>query len=158
MRALPLFLIITLMLAAQGQHSTGPIDNTATPDVQHYAHVYIYRPPQHMFWGDAAVLRLDGKKIVRIGNGKRVSLKLNPGRYVLDLNDRPSALEIDAEPDQQYYVRITERRGGCCTFAGKLKAVDPQEATKEYKKQKPVDEKSKTTNAPLFDLADPFNK
>jgi hypothetical protein len=155
MRALLFFLIIVPLLAAQEQRSTATIDSLAAFDVQHYAHVYFYRPPQHMFWGDAAILRLDGKKIVRIGNGKRVSLKLKPGRYVLDLNDRPSALEIDAEPDQQYYVRITERWGGCCTFAGKLKTVDPHEATKEYNKQKPVEEKSKMTREPLFDLAEP---
>ena len=107
-----------------------------------------------MGWGDAAILRLDGKKIVRIGNGKRVSLKLNPGKHFLDLNDRVSALELDAEPDQQYYVRITERPGGCCTFQGKLRTVDFQQATKEYNTQKPVEEKSKMTKEALFDLAE----
>jgi len=49
MRALPFLLIIIPLLAAQGQRSTGPIDSPATPDLQHYAHVYIYRPPQHGF-------------------------------------------------------------------------------------------------------------
>ena len=158
MLTLPFLLIIIPLLAAQGQRSTGPIDSPATPDLQHYAHVYIYRPPQHMFWGDAAILRLDGKKIVRIGNGKRVSLKLDPGKHILDLNDRVSTLELDADPDQQYYVRITERPSLCCTFQGKLRTVDLQQGTKEYNKQKPVEEKSKMTKKPLFDLADPVNK
>lgn len=158
MHAIPLLVMIIPLLAVQGQHSTGSIDSAATPDVQHYAHVYIYRPPQHKFWGDAALLRLDGKKIVRIANGKHLSLKLKPGKYILDLDDRPSTLVLDVAPDQQYYVRITERSGGCCTFQGKLRSVDSEHGIKEYNKQKPVDEKSKITKEPLFDLTDPVSK
>jgi hypothetical protein len=36
--------------------------------------------------------------------------------------------------------------------------VDLQQGTKECNKQKPVEEKSKMTKEPLFELADPVNK
>jgi hypothetical protein len=153
MGGLPFLLIFIPVLAAQG-HSSGQIDSPATPDVQDYAHVHIYRPPQHKFWGDAAILRLDDKKIVKIGNGKRVSLKLAPGKHILDLNDRISTFELAVDSDQQYYVRITEMPGGCCAFNAKLRTVDFQQGTKEYNKQKLVEEKSKITKEPLFDLSE----
>jgi hypothetical protein len=135
---------------------TNLIEALRIPDAA-TAHIYIYRPPQHTSWGDAAILRLDGKKIVRIGNGKRVSLRLDPGKHILDLNDKLSALALDATPDQRYYIRIDGRLGGCCAFQGKLRRMDIQQGTREYNMQRPVEEKNKMTKS-LFDPAVPVNK
>lgn len=80
--------------------------------------------------------------MVRIGNGRRASIKLTPGTHTVRSDDKSSAITIDAKAGQNYYVRVDEQ-AGFWKGHGKLTMLQPEQGGPEYKMQKPVEEDRK---------------
>jgi hypothetical protein len=116
--------------------ASAPAKDRAEPAV---AHVLVYR--QRRFTGSALApsVYIDDKQVARIGNGRRVSIRLLPGSHTVRSDDKSSAIAVEAKAGQDYYVRIDEETG-FWKGHGKLTMVMPEQGSAEYKLQKPVEE------------------
>jgi hypothetical protein len=106
------------------------------------AYLRVYRP--HRFTGSALApsLYVDGKPIARVGSGRRVTVKLNPGTHSVNSDDKSSAISLDAKPGQEYFVRVDEE-AGFWKGHGKLTMLAAEQGSPEYRLQKPVEDNRK---------------
>lgn len=106
------------------------------------AHLFVYR--QHRYVGAALApsIFVDDKQVVRIGNGRRASIRLTPGAHTIRSDDKSSAISIDVKAGQDYFVRIDEQTG-FWKGHGRLTMLQPEQGKPEYKMQKPVEEDRK---------------
>jgi hypothetical protein len=106
------------------------------------AHVLVYRQRRYAGSGLAPSIYIDNKPVVRIGNGRRASVRLAPGLHSIRSDDKSSAISIEAKPGEEYYVRVDEEPG-LWKGHGKLTLVLPEQGRAEYHLQKPVEEDRK---------------
>jgi hypothetical protein len=107
------------------------------------AFVRVYRPrflPGNNF---SPPIYVDGKEVFTLSNGKRCSVRVDPGKHTITSDDKSSMIEIDAKPGQEFYVSVQEFPGGFLKGRGKLTMVANEQGKPEYKIEKPLEEDRK---------------
>jgi hypothetical protein len=168
-RLLRIFLILLAGVAVAQQSATSapanPAPDTATsaPDqtkpaeatagAQQYAHLHVYRQRRYAGSALSPSIYVDEKQVARVGNGRRVTVKLTPGAHSVRSDDKSSAISLDAKPGSEYFVRIDEE-AGFFKGHGKLTMLLPEQGRAEYKLQKPIEEDRKTAKDLIEDDSD----
>jgi len=125
----------TVAVAQAGASATPAVaEGTATT-----ALLRVYRARRFVGSGLAPSIFVDDKEVVRIGNGRRATIKLTPGAHTVRSDDKSSAIALDAKSGQEYYVRVDEEPGAWKGH-GKLTLLMPEQGSAEYKLQKPAEE------------------
>lgn len=106
------------------------------------AHLRVYRARRVVGAALAPSIVVDGKQIARVGNGRRVTIKLSPGTHSIGSDDKSSSISLDAKSGQEYFVRVDEEPG-MWKGHGKLTLLAAEQGSPEYKLQKPVEEDRK---------------
>jgi hypothetical protein len=109
-----------------------------TPAPGDFARLRVYRHRKYAGSALAPSIFVDDKPVARIGNGRRVSIKLSPGAHSVRSDDKSSAISVDAKAGQEYYVRVDEE-AGFWKGHGKLTMLMPEQGSAEYKLQKPLE-------------------
>lgn len=102
----------------------------------------VYRQRRYAGSALAPSIYVDDRQIARIGNGRRISVKLLPGTHSIRSDDKSSAISVDAVTGQEYFVRVDEAMG-FWKGHGKLTMLLPEQGSAEYKLEKPVEEDRK---------------
>ena len=118
-----------------------PLQSQSPDDV---AHLHVYRARRFTGSALAPSIYVDGHQIVRLGNGRRCTIKLMPGMHIIKSDDKSSAISLDAKSGQDYFVRIDEE-SGFWKGHGKLTLLLPDQGNPEYQLQKPVESERKIT-------------
>jgi len=121
----------------------GPsVQQSASDTVPQVAHLRVYRARRYAGSGLAPSIYVDDRQVARVGNGRRVSIKLSPGTHTIRSDDKSSAVSVDAKEGQVYFVRVDEETG-FWKGHGKLTMLLPEQGSAEYKLQKPIEEDRK---------------
>jgi len=113
-----------------------------TPDSDS-GHLRVYRQRRYVGSALAPSIFVDDKEVARVGNGRRVGVKLSSGTHSIRSDDKSSAITLDVKPGQQYFVRVDEATG-FWKGHGKLTLLLPEQGAPEYKLQKPVEARAQT--------------
>ena len=110
---------------------------TTSPELQ-IARLHVYRPPE--FAGSALFpsIYVDGRQVVRVGNGRCVTIRLTPGSHNIKSDDKGSAITLDARAGQDYFVRVDEVQG-MMKGKGKVTMVPAEQGAFEYNLQRPIE-------------------
>jgi hypothetical protein len=128
--------------AAQSPPAQPPAAGQASPGSDALAHLRVYRARRYMGSALAPSIYVDDKQIVRIGNGRRASIKLTPGTHTVRSDDKSSAVSVEAKAGQDYFVRVDEETG-FWKGHGKLTMLLPEQGRAEFQLQKPVEDERK---------------
>jgi uncharacterized protein DUF2846 len=129
--------------AESAQDKSVPVESaTKTASAVVPAHVYVYRQRRYAGSALAPSIFVDDKQVVRVGNGRRASIRVLPGPHTIRSDDKSSAISIEAKAGQDYFVRVDEETG-FWKGHGKLTLIMPEQGSAEYKLQKPVEEDRK---------------
>ena len=138
--------------------STAP--TAATPDSTEKAvmaagpaYLRVYRARRVVGSALAPSIVVDGKQIVRVGNGRRATIKLSPGSHSIGSDDKSSSISLEAKSGQEYFVRVDEEPG-MWKGHGKLTLLAAEQGSAEYKLQKPVEEDRKVAKEMIEDDTD----
>lgn len=114
---------------------TGTAEKSSTSNI---ALLYVYR--QHRYEGAALApsIYVDDKAVARVGNGRRVTIKLTAGKHTIRSDDKSSAISLDSKAGQDYYVRIDEATG-FWKGHGRLTLVLSEQGAAEFKLEKPIE-------------------
>lgn len=119
-----------------------PEPHASTPSVAETpsssALLRVYRARRYVGSALAPTVYVDDKEVVRVGNGRRATIKLSPGPHSIRSDDKSSAISIEAKAGQEFYVRVDEETG-FWKGHGKLTLLLPEQGSAEYKLQKPVE-------------------
>jgi len=104
------------------------------------ATVHFYRYKQ--FTGSALepAVYCDDKVVAKMDNGAYFLALLEPGKHILQSNDKQSGIELDMKPGEEYYVRV-EIAAGFWKGHGRLVMVPKEQGSFEIKKLKPLQKK-----------------
>lgn len=133
-----------------------PPDQAAAPSAQtdtaapQFARLHVYRQRRYAGSALAPTVVVDGKQVARVGNGRRVTIKLTAGPHTIASDDKSSAISVDAKPGQDYYVRVDEEMG-FWKGHGKLTMLMPEQGSAEYKLQKPIEPDRKVAKEMIED-------
>jgi hypothetical protein len=134
--------------SAQGTQARSPVPLIAR--------LRVYRQPK--FSGSALYpsIYVDGRQVARVGNGRRVTIKLTPGSHNIKSDDNGSAITLDATAGQDYYVRVDEVQG-MMKGKGKVTLMPSGQGAPEYSRQRPIEESRKIAPEMIedFDLTLP---
>ena len=111
----------------------------ATVPAPQIALLHVYRPSE--FFGAALFpsIYVDGEQVARVGNGRRVTIKLTPGSHSIKSDDKGSAITLDARAGEDYFVRLEEVQA-IPKAKGKVTLMPPEQGTHEYDLQRPIEE------------------
>src|SRR5215470_15903000 len=98
------------------------------------AHLHVYRQRRYVGSALAPSIYVDDKQVVRIGNGRRATIRLAPGPHSIRSDDKSSAISLDAKSGQDYFIRVDEATG-FWKGHGKLTLLMPEQGSAEYKLQ-----------------------
>ncbi len=151
-------LMVAGMAVAQAQqpgstNTQGPSATASQAASGDFAHVHVYRQRRYAGSALAPSIFVDDKPVARIGNGRRVSIRLTPGSHTVRSDDKSSVISVDAKAGQDYYVRVDEATG-FWKGHGKLTMLMPEQGSPEYKLQKPVEEDRKLAKDMIEDDAE----
>jgi hypothetical protein len=141
-------LVLSAFLALPVYGQTSPAAaQTATTDkggseqdsAAEQVRLHVYRQRRYEGSALAPSIYVDDKQVVRVGNGRRATIRLTPGAHTVRSDDKSSAISLDAKAGQDYYVRIDEATG-FWKGHGRLTLVLPEQGSAEYKLQKPIEE------------------
>jgi hypothetical protein len=82
---------------------------------------------------------VDDREVARVGNGRRISIRLSPGAHNIRSDDKSSLIALDAAAGQEYFVRVDEAVG-FWKGHGKLTLLLSEQGSAEFKLQKPVED------------------
>lgn len=102
----------------------------------------VYRQRRYAGSALAPSIYVDDAQIARVGNGRRVAIRLAPGPHTIRSDDKSSAISLDVKAGQDYFVRVEEATG-FWKGHGKLTLVLPEQGSAEYKLEKPLEEDRK---------------
>jgi hypothetical protein len=125
-----------LPLAATGQSAAQ--SPSQAPAVK-YAHLRVYRPRRVTGSALAPSIYVDDREVARVGNGRRISIRLSPGAHNIRSDDKSSLIALDAAAGQEYFVRVDEAVG-FWKGHGKLTLLLSEQGSAEFKLQKPVED------------------
>lgn len=120
--------------AVIGQTATPP---SQTPVVK-FAHLRLYRPRRVTGSALAPSIFVDDREVAKVGNGRRISVRLSPGAHNVRSDDKSSLISLVAEEDQVYFVRVDEEVG-FWKGHGKLTLILSEQGSAEFKLQRPVE-------------------
>jgi len=141
-------LVLSAFLALPVYAQTSPAAaQTATADksgsqeaaAAEQVRLHVYRQRRYEGSALAPSIYVDDKQVARVGNGRRVTISLNPGAHTIRSDDKSSAISLDAKAGQDYYVRVDEATG-FWKGHGRLTLMLPEQGAAEYKLQKPIEE------------------
>jgi len=115
-------------------HNASPADASAST-----ALLRVYRARRYVGSALAPSIYIDDKEVVRVGNGRRATIRLAAGPHTVRSDDKSSAISIEAKTDQEFYIRVDEETG-FWKGHGKLTLLMPEQGAAEYKLQKPVEQ------------------
>jgi len=106
---------------------------------QDSATLVLYRPKRFMGSGLTPSVYVDGKQVARLDNGRFFSVKVDPGKHVVESSMKSHAgLELDLKPREVTYLEMVilagNWRGG-----GRLIPTPAEDAKVAMKKLKPLD-------------------
>lgn len=113
----------------------------------------VYRQRRYAGSALAPSIYVDEQQIARVGNGRRVSIRLTPGSHTIRSDDKSSAISLDVKPGQDYFVRVDEATG-FWKGHGRLTLVLPEQGSAEYKLEKPIEEDRKVAKEMIVNEAD----
>ena len=136
-------LIVAGMGLAQAQQQESKTTQTPAATASQaasgdFARLRVYRQRRYAGSALAPSIYVDDKPVARVGNGRRVSIRLTPGSHIIRSDDKSSAISLDAKAGQEYYVRVDESTG-FWKGHGKLTMLMSEQGSPEYKMQKPVE-------------------
>ena len=99
--------------------------------------VFIYRPSKMVGGALEPSVFCDEVELVRMDNGRYVTLKLKPGKHMIRMTDKKKSFAIDMGPGEEYYFRVGVE-AGMWKGQGKLTLEDKEKAAAEIKKLKPI--------------------
>lgn len=137
---------------ATPQPAGAPAAQPAGTDSQ-LAHLRVYRHRRYMGSALAPSIYVDDKQVARIGNGRRVCIRLSPGSHTVRSDDKGSAIALEVKSGQEYYIRVDEETG-FWKGHGKLTMLMAEQGSAEYKLQKPVEEERKMAKDMIEEEAD----
>jgi len=126
-----------------------PAADTATSS----ALLRVYRARRYVGSALAPTIFVDDKEVVRIGNGRRATIRLTAGTHTVRSDDKSSAISIETKAGQEFYVRVDEETG-FWKGHGKLTLLMPEQGSAEYKLQKPVEQDRQIAKDLLVEEAD----
>jgi hypothetical protein len=131
-----LTIVLVLAFATATFAQEQPPPSQAAPPI---ARVHVYRLPQ--FVGSALFpsIYVDGEQVARVGNGRRVTIKLTPGSHNIKSDDKGSAITLDVKAGQEYFIRLDEVQG-MMKGKGKVTLVSSDQGAPEYNLQRPIEE------------------
>ncbi|MGA9305279.1 MAG: PEGA domain-containing protein [Candidatus Sulfotelmatobacter sp.] len=135
-RALSADVKLTAQAAVAGQ--TAAQSPSPTPAAR-FAHLRVYRPRRVTGSALAPSIYVDDREVARVGNGRRISIRLSPGTHNVRSDDKSSAIALDAEAGQEYFVRVDEAVG-FWKGHGKLTLLLPEQGSAEFQMQRPVED------------------
>lgn len=124
---------------------------TARPTNKVIVHFYRYK----QFTGSALepAVYCDDKVIAKMDNGAYFLAFLDPGKHVLQSNDKQSGIEMDMKAGEEYYVRV-EIATGFWKGHGRLVMVPKEQGSFEIKKLKPLQKKKIVDNTMVVSEAE----
>ena len=134
-----LFSALWIHGALLSMQQTAPPTPTAASEIAQTAHLRIYRQRRYLGWDLAPSIYVDDQQVVRVGNGRRVSIRLTVGPHSIRSDDKSSAIALEAKAGQEYFVRVDEETG-FWKGHGRLTMLLPEQGVAEYKMQKPLEE------------------
>jgi hypothetical protein len=159
-RVLPILLILLVFSASAysqtERENTPPAPGTSALRTNK-AIVHFYRYKQ--FTGSAlepAVL-CDDKEVAKMDNGAYFLALLEPGKHVLQSNDKQSGIEMEFKAGEEYYVRV-EIATGFWKGHGRLVMVPKEQGSFEIKKLKPLQKKKIVDSAVAFTEDQPSSR
>jgi hypothetical protein len=120
----------------------------------------VYRQRRYAGSALAPSIYVDDQQIARVGNGRRVSIRLTPGPHTIRSDDKSSAISLDVKQGQEYFIRVDEATG-FWKGHGRLTLVLPEQGSAEYKLEKPIEEDRKIAKDMIVnesEAADPASK
>lgn len=116
---------------------------TAAPPAQapaaRFAHLRVYRARRVTGSALAPTIYVDDRPVARVGNGRRVTIKLSLGAHTIRSDDKSSEISLDAEAGQEYFVRVDEETG-FWKGHGKLTMLLWEQGNAAFKLQRPVED------------------
>lgn len=116
-----------------------------------FGHLRVYRQRRYVGAALAPSIFVDDNEVARVGNGRRVGIKLSPGSHTIRSDDKSSAITLDVKPGQEYFVRVDEATG-FWKGHGKLTMLLPEQGSPEYKLQKPIETERRVAANMLEDV------
>ena len=110
----------------------------STPAAASVGLLHVYRHRRYVGSALAPSIYVDDNQVARVGNGRRVTVKLTPGVHGVRSDDKSSAVSLDVKPGQEYYIRIDEETGAWKGH-GKLTLLQSEQGKPEYSLAKPVE-------------------
>ena len=123
-------------LTTNGKASAPPISQGSDAS---YAHLRVYRSRRYLGSALAPSIYVDDRQVARVGNGRRISIRLAPGHHSIRSDDKSSAISLEAEAGQEYFVRVDEEMG-FWKGHGKLTMLLWEQGSAEFKLQSPVED------------------
>lgn len=127
--------------------AAGASQSSSAPDS---ARLCVYRARRYAGSALAPSIYLDDKQVARVGNGRRVAIRLTLASHTIRSDDKSSSISLDVKTGQDYFVRI-EEEPGFWKGHGKLTLVLPEQGVAEYKLQKPIEQDRKITKELIVD-------
>jgi hypothetical protein len=118
-----------------GQTTAPPSQAPVAP----FAHLRLYRPRRVTGSALAPSIYVDDRQVARVGNGRRITVRLSPGAHSIRSDDKSSAISLVAEAGQDYFVRVDEAVG-FWKGHGKLTLLPWEQGAAEFKLQSPVED------------------
>jgi len=112
---------------------------TPPSQTSRFAHLRLYRPRRVTGSALAPSIYVDDREVARVGNGRRISVRLLPGAHNIRSDDRSSAVSLTVEAGQEYFVRVDEEVG-FWKGHGKLTLLLSEQGSAEFKLQRPVED------------------
>jgi uncharacterized protein DUF2846 len=125
--------------AARLQTETPAASPPTTDAATSNALLHVYRARRYVGSALAPSLYVDDKEVVRVGNGRRATIRLSAGTHTVRSDDKSSAISLEAKAGQEFYIRVDEETG-FWKGHGKLTLLMPEQGSAEYKLQKPVEQ------------------
>ena len=133
------------------QNVSSPAETPTVATTSEVGHLRVYRQRRYAGAALAPSIFVDDKEVARVGNGRRVGIKLSPGSHTVRSDDKSSAIKLDVKPGQEYFVRVDEATG-FWKGHGKLTMLIPEQGSAEYKLQKPIEPERRVSAEMLEDV------
>jgi hypothetical protein len=143
-----LLVLLALSISAYSQterENVAPTPGTAVRQTDK-ATVHFYRYKQYMGSALEPAIYCDDKVIAKMDNGTYFLAVLEPGKHILQSNDKQSGIELDMKPGEEYFVRV-EIATGFWKGHGRLVMVPKEQGSFEIKKLKPLQKKKIVDNS-----------
>ena len=124
--------------ASRTTASSATAPDAKAPNTKAVGKVYVYRYKQFVGSMLEPSVYADEIELARMDNGKYFVVELPAGKHNIRSNDKQSTIELNVEPEKEYYVRV-EIATGAFKGHGRLVLMSPEQGTSEVKRLKVLD-------------------